>query len=212
MTRARFMDDDTEQWSDVQRRLKRLELGPRISSVSSSLPATALDGEEVVVYDATAGPTNVPLDWHFRYHAGFTWPWIFMGGPNLNDIDSSSETRGPTGTPHPTFFALTNPVELALPWAGFYDIVVGAWIHCSNAVAVEFRLRPFLDTVATALAPLDSSITLEAGGEWQIWEQTARVQTTAAGTLIQGFSLGNTTGAVTIARKWLFARPVRVQT
>lgn len=206
MTRPRSWQDDIDQHMDIQRRLQRLELGA-IERVSD-LPTQPYDGMTATLYD----DPEVPLDWSFRYHEGFGWPWVFQGGPDLWDSNLVSETRGPWGAAN-QFVLFNNNVSVPIKYRGVYDVYVHVYWELNNTSNGYLRIRPFYNGLVDDLAVVDQQ--MYTGNQWdqKIWVQRQRVVVPShGGNIILAAAVNNTTSQVTFFSKSIYVTPVRVAT
>lgn len=102
------------------------------STSGTTFPAAPADGQEYVyVADSTNG-----VFWRFRWYAASSY-WAFIGGPPLyNEILTSEATTSASyvdlGTVGPS---------IALPFAGDYDVTIGADVRLSAAERAQMSYQ-----------------------------------------------------------------------
>ena len=89
--------------------------------VGTTFPSSPNNGDEYVY----AADTSNGVFWRFKYY-GATTKWVFIGGPPLYSYVATSE-----GTSSATYVALaTAGPAVTLPFAGDYDVTIGAYFNC----------------------------------------------------------------------------------
>jgi hypothetical protein len=103
--------------------------------LSTTLPGSPVDGQEVILTDSLTVPT---YSWHMRYTAAVVaaQKWLFIGGsPVFGSVIASTSMAGGWAGYFPT---------LTAPFAGVYRVAASATITVSGAVtavAVTYNIN-----------------------------------------------------------------------
>jgi hypothetical protein len=179
----------------------------------TSLPASPVDGDEVV-YVAS---TTVGVSWRLRYRAASasSYKWEFVGGSPLFAVVETDQAITP-GTAYAWGDLATVGPTLTLPLAGDYDCVFGArmWNNTnagSPLMAISFggaaptysseAMWPYNNGTGAAVAP---------GGAWQGSRFIRHTGSTAGQTAQAKYSSAGAGTTSNFQSRWLTAVPVRV--
>lgn len=162
-------------------------------------PPTPVEGSEwIYPADASQG-----VLWRFRYRAGQTLPWEFIGGSELMTEVAGDDA---IASPQTTFQPGATLCQLPVPRTGDYQVAHGATMYANGAATLYF-------TVGTAAAGWSDNESV------QIYMASTLTAVTGARILRRSYTAGdvvqqryrNVTAAATDAlRRWLNLRPVRV--
>ena len=189
-------DATSQAWWPIDHGLSRL------SSLATSLPAGASDGQEIYYQaDATNG-----VIWNLRYRSASpnTSKWEFVGGSPLETRIETQESTNST-----TFVALATPgPSVTVPLAGTYEVQIG--VSCWNAAIGDLMMS--YDIGATAAQVVDACAnSQETTASAQRSVMTAKLQTLAAGTaLVSKYRCSVATGSPQFRWRWMRVCPVRV--
>ncbi len=123
----RFKHLPVRDFPDVTANFEQL-MGLLQPPVVSSLPAVAVDGQEIFYQNATMAEAGVV--WHLKYRAASTsaHKWEFVGGAALY-----AEAPGLVTTTSAAYTALSEGPSVTVPIAGDYEIGVQARILTRGA-------------------------------------------------------------------------------
>lgn len=199
--------DNVDVPRDVQALATKLDAlqgyGPP-TFATGTLPASPATGDEVYY----TPPSTSGIMWHLLWGAA-TARWFCVGGPPIIAVDSNSETRGPTGAPYPSLFALNPASQIVVPATGVYDVSMEAMWLSNNANRLNFRLRPSVDG-STIAGTVDSIVTVAANstGDWRQWSSESRLNLVGGTTIQIWAAMSETNTIVRLDRKQLRIRPV----
>lgn len=138
---------------------------PVQGALVTTLPASPVDGQEVVLTDSLTAPTYA---WTLRYVAGITGPykWIFVGGA---DWVSSIPAAQASGTRSTWYDLATVGPSVTVPRAGDY-VAFGSASCIDNTAAVQTGIGIALGAASPtpiaynyiATANFNSSVALQA--------------------------------------------------
>lgn len=175
---------------------------PQAIAVVTALPASPVEGQEVILVDSLTAPT---YQWHLRYLAAkASNRWIFIGGaPQYAEV-TASEACSST-----TYVAMTTPGPiLVIPVAGDYLIDHG--FRLSNNAAATWQAMSY-DIGATPAVDADAAYASPgqggASGSNHIQAMRRRRKTFAALTLTAKYRVS---GGMSFADRWMSVTPVAV--
>jgi hypothetical protein len=130
----------------------------------TTLPASPVNGQEVVLTDSLTAPT---YRWHLRYspQATSAFKWDYIGGTTLT-VDNSGPGQQINCTPASTGVALTMIPTLVLPRAGDYTVKWGGRLT-NDAFTSSFALDLCLYRGAGTPDNIYSAATLRITGAGQ---------------------------------------------
>lgn len=156
--------------------------------------------------------------WRFRYRAGQTLPWEFVGGAELVDYINAEETASGTWIDLPT----PGP-SITLPRTGDYDVLWGYYVHNAGALgsSANSLISRSVDAAGTQAQPPvgypnNPQLRIDpANGTFVTASAKATVgRNNAGGQLVAGDILRIryfcNIAAITIGARWMRVKPVRV--
>lgn len=172
----------------------------------TSLPASAIDGQEFTLVDSLTAPTYT---WRFRYNAGSSssYKWEFVGGSPLSAYVEANESTASTS---PVDLTTVGP-SVTAPRAGEYRIGFGGIIRKAAVASSGGRIAPKLGSAATA--DLDGCDFGAGGGtsdEQGSVRRELRLKTLAASDVVKLQYLAFNANAVSFQRRELAIIPIRV--
>jgi len=169
---------------------------PRPSYVTT-LPATPVDGQEVILVDSITAPTYT---WHLRYNASstYTWKWEFLGG---NPYFSSQTVNWATAG------SWTMLLGWQVPRAGVYTIVPHIYTATNTGAAVSTYIGVGVQNVNQAqvgvLSSTSGSWATIAGYEIPITVSTAGNYIQVSGYQTSASQANTTTATMVVRPRWL---------
>lgn len=168
--------------------------------IVSALPGSPFDGQEIYYQNATMATAGTV--WHFRYRAGGgTYKWEYLGGGELNAVNTTSGTAAST-----TAVAFTNTPTITVPLAGDYFVQAnGDWGTSNNALQSNVQIgngTVFTNTVRHAFSASSTNNIFSAQG---LLPGIAAASTIS----LYGFTNGGT-ATLTAHTKTITMRPIRV--
>ena len=166
----------------------------------TTLPSVTTEGFQIIYDTGTAG-----VRWQFVYDSsdGTTYPWLFIGGP---DLYAAVNTEEGTGSGTYADLATSGPA-ITIPLAGDYDVRIEAQFNQSN---VDFAIMSY-DIGATGAVDADNvSTSFNSANERQHCGRTQRKTAIAAATALTAKYRRGGGGTATFALRTIHATPVRV--
>lgn len=200
---------------DIQALATKLDgVVPIVPALVAALPGAPVDGQEVYYQNAAMAAAGVI--WNLRYRAGSANAnkWEMIGGNALRAETAANETRGPAADTT-TWLAMSTPASVVVPLSGVYEVEYGAHVVTGNASAIVSPTLQVADTAAlqTPLALLSALATLPAtANQYAAMSQVSSlgVALIAGRTIAETFVLSSTVATITLSRKRVALRPIRV--
>lgn len=179
---------------------------PQPVVVVTALPASPVDGQEIILVDSLAAPT---FSWHLKFIAAkASNKWVFVGGAS-----SYAEVTAGEATASGTYVALGQPgPTLTLPVAGDYEVEIGFEVTAKGGAGTHFA-RMSYDIGATAAVDADSVISQTNATSNQGAANVMRARRKAglgAVALTSKYRTSDTTAGMTFGNRWMRVTPVAI--
>ncbi len=169
---------------------------------ATSFPTAPVEGDTFIYDTGTSG-----VRWQFVYDTsdGATYPWLFIGGPDLFAEDATSGTVTSTSFTDLSGGPSAGP-SVSLPRVGDYDVTIEARVNQSN---VDFGLMSYAIGGTGAAAADEMAVSYNSANERQHNVRTRRKTGLAAVALTCKYAVG-AAGTATFDYRSIRATPVRV--